>query len=180
MEPIHSCVPNPTEYTHTMYIQDSKFSSSYHDKTLCGKRPHTHTDFQKSFKTHTYQKKRASRNKKRVNTLSERLWMIRDRISQFKDKMMMNEPHKVNRQGSRDDVGWWWGERRECSFVLEFSCWIWQLIWVPETKRSVVQHPIHCIGCQKSQLQSSVERRRACLLLDFFVFVFSFLLFFSF
>ncbi len=31
--------------------------------------------------------------------------MIRDRISQFKDKMMMNEPHKVNRQGSRDDVG---------------------------------------------------------------------------
>jgi len=105
LEPIHSCVPNPTEYTHIMYIQDS-FSSRYHDKTLCGTRTHTHTDFQKSFKnTHTYQKKWASRNKKTSHTLSERLRMIRERISQFKDKMMMNEPHKVNRQRSRDNVG---------------------------------------------------------------------------
>jgi hypothetical protein len=65
--------------------------------------------FKSHSKTHIHTENKygqvETKKKKRVNTLSERLRMIRERISQFKDNMMMNEPHKVNRQRSRDDVG---------------------------------------------------------------------------
>lgn len=45
----HSCVPNPTEYTHTMYIQDSLFFQSW--QTLW--RAHIHAQ---TFKSHSKKK----------------------------------------------------------------------------------------------------------------------------